>query len=52
MRKSNESFSGKGHATHICKTCAQLSPARQAEQMTLRRIENLPFRRLTESEMA
>ncbi len=52
MRKSNESFSGKGHAAHICKACSQLSPAQQAEQMTLRRLENLPLRRLSESEMA
>lgn len=51
MGKSNESFSGKGHAAHICRACAQLSPARQAEQVTLRRLENLPLRRLTESEM-
>lgn len=51
MRKSNESFSGKGHAAHICKACSRLSPAQQAEQMTLRRLENLPFRRLSESEM-
>ena len=51
MRKSNESFSGKGHAAHICKVCSRLSPAQQAEQMTLRRLENLPLHRLTESEM-
>ncbi len=51
MRKSNESFSGKGHAAHICKACSRLSPTQQAEQMTLRRLENLPLRRLTESEM-
>lgn len=51
MRKSSESFSGKGHAAHICKACSQLSPAQQAEQMTLRRLENLPLRRLTESEL-
>lgn len=51
MRKSNESFSGRGHAAHICKTCSRLSPARQAEEMTLRRLENLPPRRLSESEM-
>ena len=51
MRKSNESFSGRGHAAHICKTCARLTPTRQAEQMTLRRLENLPMRRLSESEM-
>lgn len=51
MRKSNESFSGKGHAAHICKACSHLSPEQQAEQMTFRRLENLPLRRLTESEM-
>lgn len=51
MRKSNESFSGKGHTAHICKACSQLSPAQQAEQMTLRRLENLALRRLSESEM-
>lgn len=51
MRKSNESFSGKGHAAHICKVCSRLPPAQQAEQMTLRRLENLPLRRLSESEM-
>lgn len=50
VRKSNESFSGKGHAAHICKECSRLSPAQQAEQMTLRRLEDLPPRRLTESE--
>ena len=51
MQKSNESFNGKGHAAHICKVCSRLSPAQQAEQMTLRRLENLPLRRLTEGEM-
>ena len=51
IRKSNESFSGKGHAAHICKACSRLSPVQQAEQMTLRRLENLPLRRLSESEM-
>lgn len=51
MRKSNESFSGKGHAAHICKACSRLSPDQQAEQMALRRLENLPLRRLTENEM-
>ena len=51
LRKSNESFSGRGHAAHICKACSRLSPARQAEEMTLRRLENLPLRRLSESEM-
>lgn len=51
MHKSNESFSGKGRAAHICKVCSRLTPAQQAEQMTPRRLENLPMRRLSESEM-
>ena len=42
--KANEKFSGKGHAAHICKACAKLSPEDRAEQMTLRRLENLPYR--------
>ena len=29
--KANEKFSGKGHAAHICKSCASLSPEKQAE---------------------
>lgn len=51
MRKSNESFSGKGHAAHICKACAKLKPEQQAEQMTLNRLVDLPLRRLTDSEL-
>ena len=30
--KANEKFSGKGHAAHICKSCASLSPEKQAEE--------------------
>lgn len=30
--KSNEGFSGKGHAIYICKACSRLSPAQQTEQ--------------------
>ena len=41
--KANEKFSGKGHAAHICKSCASLPPEQQAEQITLNRIYNLPF---------
>lgn len=33
--KANEKISGKGHAAHICKSCASLSPEKQAEQMTV-----------------
>ena len=41
--KANEKFSGKGHAAHICKTCAALPPEKQAEEMTLTRLVNLPW---------
>ena len=34
-RKSNESFSEKGHAAHICKACSQLS-LQQPEPATWR----------------
>lgn len=40
--RANEKFSGKGHATHICKSCASLPPAQQAEQIALTRLEHLP----------
>lgn len=33
--KSNESFSGKGHANHICRRCSKKSPAEQVADMTL-----------------
>ena len=42
--KANEKFSGKGRAAHICKTCAALPPEKQAEEMTLTRLVNLPWR--------
>lgn len=42
--KSNEKFSGKGHAEHICKTCAALPPEVRAEQMAINRIIHLPWR--------
>ena len=50
-RKSNESFSGKGHAAHICKACSRLSPQQQAEQMTLNRLSELPMRYLSNTEV-
>ena len=34
----------KGHAAHICKSCASLPPEKQAEQMTINRLLNLPWR--------
>ena len=42
--KANEKFSGKGHAAHVCKSCASLPPEKQAEQMTINRLLNLPWR--------
>lgn len=41
--RANEKFSGRGHATHICKDCAKLSPERRDEVETINRIEELPF---------
>ena len=41
--KANEKFSGKGHAAHICKSCASLPAEKQAELMTLNRLLNLPW---------
>ena len=41
--RANEKFSGKGHAAHICKDCAKLSPAQRAEEMTLNRLYDLPW---------
>ena len=49
--KANEKFSGKGHAAHICKSCMKLTPAERSKEMTLRKIENMPFRYLSESEI-
>ena len=42
--KANEKFSGKGHSAHICKACSALPPEKQAEEMTLNRLVNLPWR--------
>lgn len=42
--KANEKFTGKGHAAHICKTCAKLPPADRAERMTIQRLYRLPER--------
>lgn len=50
QRKANELFSGKGHAAHICKECSRLTPAGQAETMTLTRLYALPVSRLSESD--
>lgn len=51
QHKANEKFSGKGHAAHICKACAAMSPAERSEQMTLNKIEGMAFRYLSEQEI-
>ena len=42
--KSNEKFSGRGHANHICKRCAKLPVEKQNELRTVNRLIALPFR--------
>lgn len=37
-RKANEKFSGKGHATHICKDCERLPIERKNELQYINRI--------------
>lgn len=41
--KSNESFSGRGHAAHICKKCAKLPAAVRKERDIINRIDSLLF---------
>ena len=41
--KANEKFSGRGHATHICKACSHLSAAEKAEAQTITRLTNFPM---------
>lgn len=49
--KANERFSGKGHAAHICKKCSALPVAERNEMVTIRKIEGMSSRRLSESEI-
>lgn len=46
--KSNESFSGSGHAAHICKKCAALPAAQRSEEMILTKLWNLPWQLSTQ----
>jgi hypothetical protein len=36
---ANETFSGKGHAVHICKACAKKPREKQAEEIALQCID-------------
>lgn len=42
--KSNESFTGKGHARHICKQCQSLPEDEQADMMRCNEVERAAFR--------
>lgn len=42
--KSNESFTGKGHARHICKECQSLPKDEQADMMRCNEVERAAFR--------
>ena len=42
--KSNESFTGKGHARHICKQCQSLPKDEQADMMRCNEVERAAFR--------
>ena len=46
--KSNESFSGSGHAAHICKKCVALPAAQRSEEMILTKPWNLPWQLSTQ----
>lgn len=46
--KSNESFSGSGHAAHICKKCAALPAAQRSENIILTKLWNLPWQLSTQ----
>ena len=49
--KANEKFSGKGHATHICKSCASLPIERKNELQRINRVERISGKlRLTKEE--
>jgi hypothetical protein len=43
-RKSNESFSGKGHAKHVCKECDALPLERKNELQALDRLANVAMK--------
>jgi len=49
--KANEKFSGRGHANHICRACQALPVAERNEMIALRKIENMPLRHLSETEI-
>ena len=49
--KANEKFSGRGHATHMCKKCHALPVAERNKIVTIHKLENMAFRYLNETEI-
>ena len=49
--KAHEKFSGRGHATHMCRKCHALPVAERNIMVAARRAENMAFRYLNEQEI-
>ena len=49
--KAHEKFSGRGHATHMCKQCHALPVAERNQMVAVRKAENMAFRHLNEQEI-
>ena len=49
--KAHEKFSGRGHATHMCKECHALPVAVRNEMVAIRKIQNMAFRYLNEQDI-
>ena len=51
MHKAHEKFSGRGHATHMCKQCHALPVDERNEMVATRKAENMAGRHLNEQEI-
>ena len=51
QHKANEKFSGRGHANHICRACQALPQTERNEMIAVRKIDNMAFRYLSETEI-
>jgi hypothetical protein len=49
--KANEKFSGRGHATHMCKQCHALPVEERNKMVAIRKAGNMAFRYLSEQEI-
>ena len=51
QHKAHEKFTGRGHATHMCKACKSLPVAERNEMVAVRKAGNMAFRYLNEQEI-